>query len=319
MEITDRWFAIVNPTSGTGKGLRDWPMICKLLRDNQITPEFAFTERRYHATELAVEAVNNGFRKIMVVGGDGTIHEVVNGLFIQKAVPTTDILLSVVSVGTGNDWIRTFGIPVKYAEAIQAIVAGYSFLQDVGEVSYYESKYRQSRHIANVAGCGLDAVVNRRCNEMKMKGRSGRFLYLLGLAKAFISFHAKKMKIWVDDKLVVNESVLSATVGIGKYNGGGMIQVPLAIADDGLLDLTVIRRVNKLSILYRAKALYNGHIYDIAQVSHHRGRTIRIESVKPIELEADGEMLGESPFELKTVDKAIRVVVTEDFLAKHDN
>lgn len=93
MEIADKWFAIVNPVAGSGRGLTDWPLISRLLRERHIVPEYVFTERKYHAIELAVEAVNNGFRKIIVVGGDGTIHEVVNGLFIQKTVPTTDVLL----------------------------------------------------------------------------------------------------------------------------------------------------------------------------------------------------------------------------------
>ena len=118
--------------AGSGRGLTDWPLISRLLRERHIVPEYVFTERKYHAIELAVEAVNNGFRKIIVVGGDGTIHEVVNGLFIQKTVPTTDVLLSVIAVGTGNDWIRMFGIPRKYSEAIRAIADGHSFLQDVG-------------------------------------------------------------------------------------------------------------------------------------------------------------------------------------------
>ena len=108
MEISDKWFAIVNPVAGSGKGLTDWPTISKMLRDHHIVPEYVFTEHKYHAIELTVEAVNNGFRKIIVVGGDGTIHEVVNGLFIQKTVPTTDVLLSVIAVGTVNDWIRMF-------------------------------------------------------------------------------------------------------------------------------------------------------------------------------------------------------------------
>ena len=148
MENADKWFAIVNPVAGSGRGLADWPQISKLLRDNHIVPEYAFTERKYHAIELAVEAVNNGFRKLIVVGGDGTIHEAVNGLFIQKAVPTQDVLLSVIAVGTGNDWIRMFGIPRKYSEAIRAIVEGHSFLQDVGMISYYQSSYRQTRYMA---------------------------------------------------------------------------------------------------------------------------------------------------------------------------
>ena len=83
MADTSKWFAIVNPVAGSGKGLEDWPLISKLLRESNLMPDYVFTERKYHAIELAVEAVNKGYRKIIVVGGDGTIHEVVNGLFIQ--------------------------------------------------------------------------------------------------------------------------------------------------------------------------------------------------------------------------------------------
>ena len=176
MENTEKWFAIVNPVAGSGRGLTDWPQISKLLRDHHIVPEYAFTERKYHAIELAVEAVNNGFRKIIVVGGDGTIHEVVNGLFIQKVVPTQDVLLSVIAVGTGNDWIRMFGIPRKYSEAIRAIVEGHSFLQDVGKISYYQSSYKQTRYMANVAGVGFGAAVKRRYNHRKGEGKRGKWL-----------------------------------------------------------------------------------------------------------------------------------------------
>lgn len=100
-------------------------------------------------------AVNEGYRHIIVVGGDGTLHEVVNGLFIQQKVCPDEVLLAVVAVGTGNDWVRTFGISNRYQDAVKAISEGYSFLQDVGVVSYEESHYRQSRYMANVAGCGL--------------------------------------------------------------------------------------------------------------------------------------------------------------------
>ena len=117
----DRWFAIVNHVAGSGRGLKDWPIISKLLRDTNIAFDAVFTEKKYHATELAVEAVNKDYRKIIVVGGDGTLHEVVNGLFIQKKCSTTDVILSVIAVGTGNDWIRMFGIPRKYTERLRLL------------------------------------------------------------------------------------------------------------------------------------------------------------------------------------------------------
>lgn len=97
-------------------------------------------------------AVREGYRHIIVVGGDGTLHEVVNGLFIQQEVRPEEVLLAVIAVGTGNDWVRTFGMSDRYQHAVRAIAEGFTFLQDVGVVSYEESHYRQSRYMANVAG-----------------------------------------------------------------------------------------------------------------------------------------------------------------------
>lgn len=312
--VNERWFAIVNPVAGSGKGLEDWPLISRLLREHEIVPDYAFTERKYHAIELAVEAVNKGYRKIMVIGGDGTIHEVINGLFIQKNVATQDILIAVIAVGTGNDWIRMFGIPRRYSEAIRAIVEGHSFLQDVGIISYYKAHYKQTRYMANVAGIGFDAFVNRKYNQLKEEGRRSKWLYIWSTLKAVFRYSSTGVKMWVDDELVVNELVYSATIGIGKYNGGGMIQVPEAVADDGLFDVTVIRRIGTFGVLRRFNALYNGKIYKIKRISLDRGRKIRIESTPEIRVEVDGEALGFSPFEFEIIDRAVRVVVSEKFL-----
>lgn len=313
MESSNKWFAIVNPVAGSGKGLTDWPVISKQLRDHHIVPEYAFTERRYHAVELAVDAINRGFRNVIVVGGDGTIHEVVNAIFIQKVVPTQQVLLSVIAVGTGNDWIRMFGIPSKYSEAIRAIVRGYSFLQDVGKVTFYESSVPQTRYLANVAGVGFDAFVNRKYNHLKAKGKSSKWLYLWSSLKALLGYNATQVRISVDGDPIIDDWVFSATVGIGKYNGGGMLQTPDAIADDGLLDLTVIRRMSPLKVLCNFNVLFNGRIYRLSTTSLNRGRKIRIDSSPEIAVEMDGEALGCSPFEFEVVDRAIRVVVSESF------
>ena len=156
--------------AGGGRGLDHFPQISKLLRDAHIVCEPVFTEHKFHATELTVSAVKEGYRNIIVVGGDGTLHEVVNGLFIQQEVCPDEVLLAVIAVGTGNDWVRTFGISNRYQDAVKAIGEGYSFLQDVGVVSYEESHYRQSRYMANVAGAGFDARMVRKLSHLKKKG-----------------------------------------------------------------------------------------------------------------------------------------------------
>jgi len=311
---SERWFAIVNPVAGGGKGLTDWPLISKLLRDHKIAFDFVFSEKKYHAIELAVEAVSSGYRRIIVVGGDGTIHEAVNGVMIQQQVPSTEVLLAVIAVGTGNDWIRMFGIPRRYTDSIRAIAEGHSFLQDIARVAYSKSNFPQTRYMANVAGLGFDASVNRYYNRLKDAGKRGKWLYIWGMFRVILGYKSTRMKVVIDDQEVIDAPVFSSTIGIGKYNGGGMMQMPQAVADDGLLDVTLIRKMSKLRVLFNAMNLYNGRIYRIPKVSHHRGRHIRVESFPESAIEVDGEALGYSPFEFEITDRAVRVVVSEKFL-----
>lgn len=311
-----KWFVIVNPTAGSGKGLDDYPLISKLLRDNGIACEAVFTEHKYHATELTVSAIASGYRHIIVVGGDGTLHEVVNGLFIQKSINPTDVTVAVIAVGTGNDWIRMFGIPTRYSEAIRAIKEGYTFLQDVAEVDYEEAKYRQTRYMANVAGLGFDAAVIKRTLTSKAKGYLGRGGYLWCLMRAFFSHKATGAKIWVDDRLIYNNLLFSIAIGVGKYNGGGIQQLPAAVADDGLLDVTIIRPVHWWHVIFRIRRLFNGTIYSIGHVQHAQGKKIRIESSPEALLEIDGELHGATPVELRVKHRDVRVIVNRSFLNK---
>ncbi|MDE7304617.1 MAG: diacylglycerol kinase family lipid kinase [Alistipes sp.] len=313
-----KWFAIVNPVAGGGRGLDDFPQISKHLRDAHICCEPVFTEHKFHATELTVTAVREGYRHIIVVGGDGTLHEAVNGLFIQQEVRPDEVLLAVVAVGTGNDWVRTFGISNRYQDAIAAIAAGHSFLQDVGVVSYEESHYRQQRYIANVAGAGFDAQVIRRLTHMKKKGHKSRWRYTWGLVRSYFSYKSTGVKVWVDDRLVYNDLLFSVAIGICKYNGGGMQQLPDAVADDGMLDVSLIRPIHFWHILFRFRYLFNGGIYRIRHVLRQRGSRIRIESSPEVSVEADGELLGETPLEFSVLHKAIRIVVGADFLKKNE-
>lgn len=315
-DLTDRWFVIVNPVAGSGRGLIDFPQISRLLRNDDIRHDAVFTEHKHHATELTVTAANQGYRRIIVIGGDGTLNEVVNGLFIQKAVEPCEILLAVIAVGTGNDWVRTFGIPQHYSEAIRAIREGRSFLQDVGTVTYTESHYTQTRYMANVAGLGFDAYVISTFNHLKMKGYKGGWMYLYSILKSYFRYKSSGARIWVDDEVVFNDLMFSLAIGICKYNGGGVQQLPNALADDGLLDLTIIRPVHWWHIVFRLKKLFNGDIYQIGHVIHAQGRKVKIEAAPSIQLETDGELMGGTPVEVNIRQRAIRVVVTREFLGE---
>lgn len=316
--MTDRWFVIVNPISGGGKGLADFPQISHLLRENGIQHDPVFTEHRYHATELTVEAVNRGYRKLIVVGGDGTLNEVVNGLFIQKQCASKDMLLAVIAVGTGNDWVRTFGIPRNYTAVVRAIKEGHSYLQDVGKVTYTESKVKQTRYMANVAGLGFDAYVIKIFNHLKLKGYKGQWLYLYSLLKGYFTAKPSGVNIEVDGEVIFKGLLFSLAVGICRYNGGGIQQLPRAIANDGLLDLTLIRPVHWWHVIFRARRLFNGNIYSIGHVQHAQGKEVKITSAPEILLETDGELQGMTPVTITIEPQAVQIVVTKEFLEEEE-
>lgn len=315
LSIAERWFVIINPVAGKCKGLSDWPIISKLLRDNNISYDAVFTEKKYHAVELSVEAINKSYRKIIVVGGDGTMHEVVNGLFLQKKVPTTEVTIAVVPVGSGNDWVRMYGIPHKYTDCVLAIVKGRSILQDIGYLSYYESKVKQHRYMANMTGFGLDGYVNERYTRKKQAGKTtGRLTYLMTLIKALITYRPIKTKLWVDGEMVLDAKVMTGAIAIGRYNGGGMLQAPNAIVDDGLFDITIIKGGTAFTVLRYFKSLFNGNIYNVPHAQFYRGKDIRIETEKGI-IEVDGEPLGIAPFEFTGFQQRLKVVVGNTYTA----
>ncbi|MBW6491368.1 MAG: diacylglycerol kinase family lipid kinase [Lentimicrobium sp.] len=308
MEANGDWFVIVNPNAGRRKGEKDWLEIAALLNEAGIGFTNIFTEHPNHAVKLARKYIEAGFRKIIVVGGDGTLNEVVNGVFTQKKYPTTDITLAMIPVGTGNDWGRSFNIPSGYKEAIDLIARMQTRVQDVGKVHYMSKELSKHRHFINMAGLGFDAMVAKRTNKVKQEGKSGPFSYLISLFTSLISYNDSKVKVVVDDK-ELNANVFTMSVAICKFNGGGMMQAPNAIPDDGLFDVTVITRVSRFLVIRSVKKLYDGSFLALPQVKTFRGKKVEIESNPPLFLETDGESLGHTPMSFEVIPLSINVVV----------
>ncbi|MCD4679091.1 MAG: diacylglycerol kinase family lipid kinase [Bacteroidales bacterium] len=302
-----RWLVIVNPNAGNKKAAKEWNYISSLLVDAGFDFLDVYTKNRLHAIQLTKDYIQQGFTNIIVVGGDGTINEVVNGIFQQKKHPTTEIPLGMISVGTGNDWGRMYGIPSKYDDAIATIKKGDVFVQDAGLVEFYESENKLLRYFVNVSGLGYDALVAKKVNNMKDKGYGGRLTYLLNIFLGLFQYKFHHIKLHVDD-LLIKESIFSMSVGICMYNGGGMKQLPNAIPDDGLFDLTVIKKIGKAKILRNIKNLYDGSFIDLPEVLSFRGKTIKIDSTPKIYLESDGESLGHSPITFTIIPKSIKII-----------
>lgn len=308
METTNKWLVIVNPNAGVKKGMRDWPSILELLRKEQFDFTQVITLHRNHADHLAVKYISEGYRNIIVVGGDGTMNEVVNGIFTQKTCPTGDVTLGMIPVGTGNDWCRSFGIPFNYAEAVHILQRKKAVLQDTGMISYFRKEVHHTRYFMNIAGMGYDALVARKTNMLKEKGRGGPMSYFYFIFSSLFQFKFPEAIVEVDDQQVFRGEIFSMNVGICKYNGGGMMQVPFAVPDDGLFDVTLIQKAPKWMVMLYARKLYDGSLVKLDFVKTFRGKTVRIRSAGKIFLEADGESLGYSPFVYEILPRSLRVI-----------
>lgn len=317
MDGSDKWLVIVNPNAATGKGGRDWPAIRRMLAEESIAFDAHVTQYQSHAISLVSSCVaQNGYRRIISVGGDGTNNEVINGIFSQSAVKPSDISMGVVPIGTGNDWARMFAIPTDYREAIQVIKRGDAIRHDVGKVTYYNNGNPSVRYFLNSSGSGLDDAVCREVNSLKAQGKSGKIHYLLCLIKGLKKHEYSRVKIEIESKEVFNDLVLSLSVGNCCFNGGGMKMLPRAVPDDGILDMTVVGKVSIFKFFANATNLYDGTFVDkMKEVSTFRGSKIRITAEPPhsLLLETEGETLSNSPFDFEVLQQSVNMIVNKNF------
>lgn len=311
-KFSDVWLVVVNLHAGSKKCMNDWPKIQKYLEAASFNMHIVFSERKFHAMQLVHELVDTeGFSKIIVVGGDGTLNEVVNGIFKQKRFKTSEISIGMITVGTGNDWARMYEMPESYKKQVKLIENGYTFLQDVGQVQYLYSDDTEKRYFINIAGMGYDALVAQKTNLMKERGKGGPVAYLVNLISGLFQYKSLFLTIVADGKQVFSGKVFSMSIGICKYNGGGMMQLPKAIPDDGLFDIMILRKTNKYRIVTNIKNLYDGSFLSMPEVSYYNGKNVTINSKpeKRLYLETDGESLGHSPLNFEIIPKSIRLVV----------
>lgn len=299
------YFFIINPHAGNERGCKDWTLIESCLRKEKIAYEFIFTEKKHHAFELSEKAADKGYETIIAVGGDGTLNEIANG--ILKSNNPSDIVLGMIPVGSGNDWCRMYGIPSDYQKAVGIIKSRKIFIQDVGVVKCRNGNENTERFFVNVAGLGFDAKVVQKTNKQKDKGRSGKLLYLLNLFTSLFSFKVVAATISIDNK-EIKTKLFSMNTGICKYSGGGMMQVPGAIADDGLFDVTIINKIGKFDVIRNVKSLYDGSFIKHPKVDTYRGSKISVDAFPALNVEVDGETLGGSPMEFSIIPRALKII-----------
>ncbi|MBV6439629.1 MAG: diacylglycerol kinase family lipid kinase [Haliscomenobacteraceae bacterium CHB4] len=301
------WYIIANPVSGGGAVERRWPHIEQCLQELGFSYSVHFTERRGHAMQLVEEAVLKGHRHILGIGGDGTNHEIANGILGQKIVPATDIQYALLPSGTGNDWARQYAIPADIGSRLKRLQEAKTVFQDAGLIRYVQEGEQRERYFINVAGMAYDGFIGKKLAEHRI---TNRLHYLMLIARYLLEYKLSKARVCFDDR-AVEDFFYTVNIGLCRYSGGGMQFVPQAVPDDGLFALTLARRMPRWEVLLQTPRFYNGTLLGHPKVEGFQARSIRVEHVgiAPTLLEADGEFLGETPVEFVLLEKALKIVL----------
>ena len=187
-----------------------------------------------------------------------------------------------------------------------------TFLQDVAWVKFMQSGLEKNRYFANMAGMGYDAMVAEKTNKQKDEGKGGALSYFVNIFSSLFKFQEAQTEVIVDGQEALKAPVFTMNVGVCKYNGGGMMQLPKAIPDDGNLDMTVITKLSRFTVVRNVLKLYDGTFTRMRQVKTFRGKSIVINSNPEVYMEADGESLGHSPFRFGIVPKSLKVIIGKE-------
>jgi len=301
-----QWYAIANPTAGKGLVRKQWPALQQRIAQALPVGEFALSEYKGHAIVLAQQAVEMGYRKILAIGGDGTNHEVTNGILMQQAAPSQEVTYALLPIGTGNDWIRTHGLPRPMDEALAVIQAGNTRFQDAGLIRYCKEGQQQQRYFVNVAGLAYDGYIGKRSEERRYATRN-KFFYLLLVVSCLFKYKLRRAVVEGNGHRI-EDYFYTINLGICRYSGGGMQLVPHAVPDGGQFAVTTAGRISRLGVLLNTYRFYNGSIGSHPKVETFFAKNLEVRAAEgelPTLLEADGEFLGETPASFSIVERAL--------------
>lgn len=299
-------FFIVNPLSRCGATARIWQHVEKQVRGWGWDYQWAFTEGPGHGTSLAASALEDGCQMVVAVGGDGTLHEVINGFFRNGKKIRADALLGLLPSGTGTDFAKTIGVPLLMEKAARQLLHGNPHPVDLGWITCEDLQGRRiQRLFANIAEGGLGGEVVRRVNSRKKRG--GTVPFLAGAIRSLFGYQPQPVRVQIDDRTERKIEALFVIVANGKFYGGGMKIAPQAEPDDGLFDVVLIRDLSAFKVLRNIYRIYTGSHIQLPEVEVLRGKKVRLESEGELLLEADGELLGKTPAEFEIWPHAIQV------------
>ncbi len=312
---------IVNPRAGKGAVERSLPAVREVLESFDLEYEVVLTEHPGHAVELARDALLNGARFIAAMGGDGTVHEVVNGMMGQDGPLEPDAVLAVIPSGTGCDFVKTFGMTQVPHEAARHHLDGKTTWGklDIGRVRYIAPDGAvASRWFVNVAEAGIGAAVVQRASKLR---RVGAMSYRLAALRAVLSYKPQEANVRMNGRkargtrldapmepITHNARATMVVVANCQFFGGGLRVAPRAIPSDAMLDV-LIGEGSKLDAIKALQKMPSGlHVPD-ATIKEFLADRVALDGPEPLAIEADGELLGTTPATFDMVSGAITLKI----------
>ncbi len=320
---------VAHPGAGRSAFARRWPQFAAALGDRRLPHVVHETTRPEHAAELAREAADGGARLIVAIGGDGTLHEVVNGLLEGRSALPDELAIGLVPAGRGSDYARTLGGSREAGALVDRFAlwlggdTSVARRVDAGEVAYVPSDVvagrpapaaRRDHELArrrfiNAAGIGFSPFVAQRTR--RFPDRLGPYLYTAAGLVTILDWKERIVRLRWDDSDEEERAVESIEAALGRFEGGGMLVAPDADPSDGLFDVVVVDAVSRAEMLTFSWRIRAGTHVASPRVSVRRARSLRVEVVDgrgPLYLQADGELLGRDPFRVCVLPSAVRVV-----------
>jgi len=312
------WYVIVNPHAGSGKTMALWAEAEERMASLSIPYKAVLTNRKFHAKALAEEAAAVGYRRILAVGGDGSIHEVFTGVLsyaFQNGIDPEEFYLGVIPIGSGNDWVRTTGVSHNIEKVVD-LIANESFMTQ--DTVLVESE-GATCYMANIGGVGFDSHVCDAVNTLKEQGKRSKRIYYNALLHTAFRTKAFQAEIICDGIQVFSGDIYSISIGNGKYSGGGMVQTPSAVINDGLLEVMIAPKM-KLSYLLRSlPRLLDGTIEKSDKVLFASCRELVVRQLQspraisdPMIVEMDGEIEGVLPVRVSITGRQVNVLCSPE-------
>ena len=289
--IQNHWIVITNPRAGKRKLPVQRKFILSELKKARISHTFIETEYAGHAIKIARENAEKGYQNFLVLGGDGSISEVINGIFSADIQDTSNIKIALIPRGTGNDWGRFWKLKKDDKHSFSVFLEGKTRLIDIGKIFYRADNEDKNHYFINSVGFGLDAKVADLTHTLKKYVGSFSLLYTLALLIAVFRYKSTPAQVKIDNQ-EKNIALFTMNIANGPYSGGGIKQNPDAVPYDGIFDMILVEKPTLKEILSVLPHIFSGKITRFPIVQSFKAQEISIHSQDTgLFAEADGIVL----------------------------